>query len=90
MFALLGTFALGLPGYLTYRLTRPKITLVTCRNCGLGRRPDREKCHHCGSLWHVPELIPPAWRVVEEGNWGVEESQPGPAVPQAEDASEAP
>jgi hypothetical protein len=90
VFAVLGTFALGLPAYVTYRLTRPKITLVTCRNCGLGRRPDREKCHHCGSLWHVPELIPPAWRVVEEGNWGVEEVQPGPAVPQAEDASEAP
>ncbi len=90
VFGVLGTLTLGLPAYLTYRLTRPKIALVTCRNCGLGRRPDREKCHHCGSLWLVPELIPPAWRVVEEGNWGVEEAQPGPAVPQAEDASEAP
>lgn len=90
VFGVLGTLALGLPAYLTYRLTRPKIALVTCQNCGLGRRPDREKCHHCGSLWLVPELIPPAWRVVEEGNWGIEEAQPGPAVPQAEDASEAP
>lgn len=60
------TIVLGLPACLTYRLTRPKVALVTCQNCGLGRGPDRERCHHCGSLWLVPELTPPAWRVLDE------------------------
>ena len=61
----LGILAFSLAGYVTYRLTRPKIALVTCANCGQARRPDMEKCHRCGSDWHVPELIPPAWRVLE-------------------------
>ncbi len=61
---LLGTIAFGLAGYITYRLTRPKVTLVTCANCGKQRRPDMDKCHRCGSKWDVPELIPPAWRVL--------------------------
>jgi hypothetical protein len=61
-----GTMVFGLPAYITYRLTRPKATLVTCANCGLGRRPDMDKCHHCGSPWVVPELTPPAWRVLGE------------------------
>jgi hypothetical protein len=61
-----GTVLFGLPAYITYRLTRPRITLVTCANCGVGRRPDREKCHQCGSPWVVPELVPPAWRVLGE------------------------
>ena len=60
---ILGTIAFGLPGYITYRLTRPKITLVTCANCGKLRRPDMDRCHRCGSKWHVPELTPPTWRV---------------------------
>jgi len=60
---LIGTIAFGLVGYITYRLTRPQITLVTCANCGKPRRPDTDICHHCGSKWDVPELIPPAWRV---------------------------
>jgi len=59
------TLAFGLTAYITYRLTQPKITLVTCPNCGKMRRPDMPKCHRCGSKWHVPELIPPAWRVLE-------------------------
>lgn len=57
------TIGLGLPAYITYRLTRPRVTMVTCANCGVGRRPDRDKCQHCGSPWTVPELTPPAWRV---------------------------
>ncbi len=57
------TLAFGLAGYMTYRLTRPAITLVTCPNCGKGRRPDTETCHHCRQGWDVPELTPPAWRV---------------------------
>jgi len=61
---IIGTIAFGLTGYITYRLTRPKITLVTCANCGKPRRPDMDKCHRCGSGWQVPELIPPAWRVL--------------------------
>jgi len=64
IFWILATIAFGLAGYITYRLTRPTITLVTCANCGKMRRPDMDKCHRCGSKWHVPELIPPAWRVI--------------------------
>jgi len=65
IFWILVTIAFGLAGYITYRLTRPKVTLVTCANCGRMRRPDMEKCHRCGSKWHVPELIPPTWRVID-------------------------
>jgi len=61
---ILGTIAFGLAAYITYRLTRPKIILVTCQNCGKSRRPDMPKCHRCGSKWHVPELTPPTWRVL--------------------------
>jgi hypothetical protein len=58
------TMALGLPAYLAYRLTRPKVAIVTCQNCGQGRRPDLDRCNRCGSVWDVPELTPPMWRVV--------------------------
>jgi hypothetical protein len=61
----IGTILFGLTAYITYRLTRPSITLVTCENCGKLRRPDMENCHRCGSKWHVPELTAPAWRVVD-------------------------
>jgi hypothetical protein len=60
---LLGILVFGLVTYITYRLTRPKITLLTCQNCGRLRRPDMAKCHHCESDWYIPELIPPSWRV---------------------------
>jgi hypothetical protein len=60
-----GTFAFGLPAYITYRLTRPKETLVTCQNCGNMRRPDMERCHRCGSKWEMPELTPPSWRIFD-------------------------
>ncbi len=62
----IGTIAFGLPAYITYRLTLPKIKLVTCASCGKARRPDMEKCHRCGGKWHAPELTPPAWRVIAE------------------------
>ena len=65
LYWIIGTLAFGLTAYITYRLTRPKITLVTCPNCGKMRRPDMAKCHRCKSDWHVPELTPPTWRVVE-------------------------
>ncbi len=64
LYWIIGTLAFGLAAYITYRLTRPKITLVTCANCGKMRRPDMAKCHRCKSDWHVPELAPPAWRVL--------------------------
>ena len=63
-FWLTATLVFGLPVYITYRLTRPKITLVTCVNCGKPRRPDTDICHRCGSKWDVPELKPPSWRVL--------------------------
>jgi len=65
LYWMLGTLALGLTTYITYRLTRPKITLVTCANCGNLRRPDMDRCHRCGSKWHVPELTPATWRVID-------------------------
>jgi len=54
----------GLAGYITYRVVRPKETLVTCANCGRMRRPDMEFCHRCGAGWDMPELTPPRWRVI--------------------------
>jgi hypothetical protein len=62
---LIGTIAFGLPAYITYRLTRPKETLVTCANCGKMRRPDMEKCHRCGAGWKIPEMTPPNWRICD-------------------------
>jgi len=60
------TVLFGLPAYVTFEITRPRIARVTCQNCGRDRRVDGEKCHHCGSPWLVPDLIPPAWRVIGE------------------------
>jgi hypothetical protein len=65
LYWIIGTLGFGLVAYITYRLTRPKITLVTCQNCGRMRRPDMDRCHRCKSEWLVPELAPPAWRVLE-------------------------
>ena len=65
-FWLAGMLVFGLPAYITYRLTRSKITFVTCANCGNLRRPDMDICHHCGSEWDVPEPTPPAWRVLDK------------------------
>jgi len=65
LYWMIGTLAFGLAAYITYRLTRPGITLVTCQNCGKMRRPDMDKCHRCKSEWLVPELTPPAWRVLD-------------------------
>ncbi len=65
------TVVLGVPAYVTYQITRPKTARVTCPNCGRDRWVDREKCHHCGSPWLVPELVPPVWRVI-----GQPEDQP--------------
>jgi hypothetical protein len=75
---IVGTVLFGIPAYLTYRLTRPKIALVTCANCGLGRRPDADKCQRCGSPWVVPELVAPAWRVLGEPEQA-EDRSPAPA-----------
>jgi ribosomal protein L32 len=63
---LFGTILFGLSAYIAYRLTKPKETLVTCQNCGKMRRPDMLRCQHCGGKWHIPELIPPTWRVITE------------------------
>jgi len=64
---MIGAIVFGLAGYITYRLTRPKETLVTCGNCGKLRRPDMDRCHRCASRWHVPQITPPAWRIVDNG-----------------------
>lgn len=60
------TVAFGLAAYITYKLTRPRLALITCANCGRARRPDMERCHQCGGKWLVPELIAPTWRVIEK------------------------
>ncbi len=65
LYWILGTLAFGFVAYITYRLTKPGITLVTCQNCGKMRRPDMARCHRCKSEWFVPELTPPAWRVLD-------------------------
>jgi len=62
---IIATIAFGLPAYITYRLTRPGIALVTCPSCGRPRSPDMNLCHRCRSRWHVPELTPPTWRVLD-------------------------
>jgi len=62
---LAATLAFGLPAYITYRLTRPKVVMKPCANCGCARRIDRDLCHHCGRGWEAPELDPPAWRVTD-------------------------
>jgi hypothetical protein len=59
----IATVAFGVPAYITYRLTRPRVTLVTCLHCGNPRRPDMERCHRCGAPWQVPELAAPSWQV---------------------------
>lgn len=62
----IGTILFGISAYITYRLTRPKETLVTCQNCGKLRRPDMLACHNCGGKWQITELTAPAWRVIDE------------------------
>jgi len=81
---IIGTLAFGLTAYITYRLTRPKITLVTCPNCGKMRRPDMAKCHRCKSDWLVPELRPPVWRVLK----GTEQVHEGSTVNAEETVAE--
>jgi hypothetical protein len=66
LFWIIAAASFGLVAYITYRLTRPKITLVTCTNCGKPRRPDMPTCHQCSSKWTVPELVPPLWRVLDQ------------------------
>jgi len=63
-FWLYGTILFGFSAYITYRLTKPAETLITCRNCGKMRRPDMSNCHRCGGAWQIPELTPPPWRVL--------------------------
>ncbi|MDT8300449.1 MAG: hypothetical protein RQ760_03130 [Sedimentisphaerales bacterium] len=72
---IIGTLAFGLAAYITYRLTRPGITLVTCQNCGKMRRPDMDRCHRCKSKWLVPELTPPAWRVLDGAEQKAEQTE---------------
>ena len=70
LYWLIGTMCFGPCAYITYRLTRPKDTLVTCQNCGKFRRPDMVRCHHCRSGWHIPDLEAPGWRVTDSQGLG--------------------
>ncbi len=63
-FWLIAMLAFGLPAYITYRLTRPRIALVTCQACGRLRRPDHKTCHRCNSPWRRLDLQAPTWRVL--------------------------
>ncbi|MFC1653013.1 hypothetical protein ACFL3F_04770 [Planctomycetota bacterium] len=65
----IATVLLGLVAYITYRLTRVRVTSVTCLNCGKLRRPDRALCHHCQSPWVVPALCAPTWHVFDGGQY---------------------
>ena len=62
---LLAGFIFGVPAYITYQLTRSRLPLITCNNCGKARRADQEQCHHCKSAWESPSVQTPAWRVLE-------------------------
>lgn len=62
-----GTLLLGLVGWLTYRLVRPRVALVTCPNCGRSRRPDLATCHHCRAPWPETDAATPLWRVMNCG-----------------------
>jgi hypothetical protein len=75
LYWIIGTLGFGLAAYITYRLTRPGITLVTCQNCGKMRRPDMDRCHRCKSEWLVPELTPPAWRVLDSTEQKAEQAE---------------
>jgi hypothetical protein len=58
-----GAVAFGAAAGITYLLTRSRVRLVTCLNCGKLRRPDMETCHRCGAPWDMPELRAVGWRV---------------------------
>ncbi|MCH8193193.1 MAG: hypothetical protein IIA65_04150 [Planctomycetes bacterium] len=62
---LLAGIILGVPAYITYQLTRLRLPLITCNNCGQGRRADQDHCHHCKSSWENTGDQVPAWRVLE-------------------------
>jgi hypothetical protein len=62
----IAVFCLGIAGYISYRLCRPQVGLVTCLNCGKTRRVDMVTCHRCGSDWYVPELQDPGWQVADK------------------------
>jgi hypothetical protein len=87
LYWILGTLGFGLVAYITYRLTRPRITLITCQNCGKMRRPDMDRCHRCNSKWFVPELVPPAWRVLD-GTGLTQQTEPEEQAEQTEKADE--
>lgn len=90
LYWVIGTLGFGLAAYITYRLTRPGITLVTCQNCGKMRRPDMERCHRCKSEWLVPELTPPTWRVLDSTEHvGQIERIDENSIADAEDAEDA-
>ena len=62
---LLAGIILGVPAYITYQLTRLRLPLITCNNCGQGRRADQDHCHHCKSSWENTGDQVPTWRVLE-------------------------
>ena len=62
---IVAAFAFGFTAYLTYRFTRPDITLINCPNCGKNRRPDQSYCHRCDAPWSLPQLSAPTWRVID-------------------------
>ena len=61
----LAAIIIGVPAYITYHLTRSRVALITCKNCGQARRCDGEHCHHCQSAWENPAIQAPTWRVLE-------------------------
>ena len=67
LYSPVAAIAFGLAVYITYKATVPKITLVSCENCGSRRRPDMEICHQCGCSWDLAELTAPGWRVIDDG-----------------------
>jgi hypothetical protein len=57
--------ALGIPAYITFRLTLPKQRMVTCANCGNLRRVEFETCQSCKRDWQKTKSLTtaPDWSV---------------------------
>lgn len=69
------TVAFGIPAFITFKLTRPKETPVTCFQCGKLRRPADPQCHWCNADWDTTAQSPPAWRILDKPNIQTEETK---------------
>ncbi len=55
----------GIPGFITYKLCRPKEVMITCLFCGKGRQTVLDRCQNCGKGWDTSAIKAPDWRVID-------------------------